>query len=160
LLVAGDAYCGFNPIYGQGITVAALEALILRRLLGTAEDRAAEDGAAEDSAAEDRAAEDRAAALARGYFQAAGKLVDEAWETSAASDLRFPEVEGERRRGAGLINAYGEKFRAAASVDPALGETFLRVANMADKPAKLLSPRTVLRVFRSAGKAVRAGRGK
>jgi 2-polyprenyl-6-methoxyphenol hydroxylase-like FAD-dependent oxidoreductase len=165
LLVAGDAYCGFNPIYGQGITVAALEALILRRLLGTAEDSAAEDSAvedsaAEDSAAEDSAAEDSAAGLARDYFQAAGKLVDEAWETSAASDLRFPEVEGERRRGAGLINAYGEKFRAAASVDPALGETFLRVANMADKPAKLLSPRTVLRVFRSAGKAVRAGRGK
>jgi 2-polyprenyl-6-methoxyphenol hydroxylase-like FAD-dependent oxidoreductase len=140
LLVIGDAYCGFNPIYGQGITVAALEALILRRLL--------------------RSTEDRAAGLARAYFQAAGKLVDEAWETSAASDLRFPEVEGERRRGAGLLNAYGEKFRAAASVDPALGETFLRVANMADKPAKLLSPGTVLRVFRSAGKAVRAGRGK
>ena len=150
LLVVGDAYCGFNPIYGQGITVAALEALILRRLLCTSEDRAAED----------RATEDRAAGLARDYFQAAGKLVDEAWETSAASDLRFPEVEGERRRGAGLVNAYGEKFRAAASVDPALGETFLRVANMADKPAKLLSPRTVLRVFRSAGKAVRAGREK
>jgi 2-polyprenyl-6-methoxyphenol hydroxylase-like FAD-dependent oxidoreductase len=150
LLVVGDAYCGFNPIYGQGITVAALEALILRRLLSTAEDRAAED----------RATGGSGAGLARDYFRAAGKLVDEAWETSAASDLRFPEVEGERRRGAGLINAYGEKFRAAASVDPALGETFLRVANMADKPAKLLSPRTVLRVFRSAGKAVRAGRGK
>ena len=98
------------------------------------------------------------AGLARDYFQAAGKLVAEAWETSASSDLRFPEVEGKRRRGAALINAYGEKFRAAASVDPALGETFLRVANMVDKPAKLLSPGTVLRVFRSAGKAVRAGR--
>jgi 2-polyprenyl-6-methoxyphenol hydroxylase-like FAD-dependent oxidoreductase len=155
LLVIGDAYCGFNPIYGQGITVAALEALILRRLLSTAEDRAAEDRAAED-----RAAEGSGAGLARDYFRVAGKLVDEAWETSAASDLRFPEVEGQRRRGAGLLNAYGEKFRAAASVDPALGETFLRVANMADKPAKLLSPGTVLRVFRSAGKAVRAGRGK
>jgi 2-polyprenyl-6-methoxyphenol hydroxylase-like FAD-dependent oxidoreductase len=150
LLVIGDAYCGFNPIYGQGITIAALEALILRRLLG----------ATEGSATEDRGTEGSSAGLARTYFQAAGKLVDEAWETSASSDLRFPEVEGRRRRGAGLINAYGEKFRAAASVDPALGETFLRVANMADKPAKLLSPGTVLRVFRSAGKAVRAGRGE
>jgi 2-polyprenyl-6-methoxyphenol hydroxylase-like FAD-dependent oxidoreductase len=150
LLVIGDAYCGFNPIYGQGITIAALEALILRRLLG----------ATEDSATEGRGTQGSSAGLARAYFQAAGKLVDEAWETSASSDLRFPEVEGRRRRGAGLINAYGEKFRAAASVDPALGETFLRVANMADKPAKLLSPGTVLRVFRSAGKAVRAGRGE
>jgi len=155
LLVIGDAYCGFNPIYGQGITIAALEALILRRLLG-----ATEGSATEGSATEGRGTEDSGAGLARAYFQAAGKLVDEAWETSASSDLRFPEVEGRRRRGAGLINAYGEKFRAAASVDPALGETFLRVANMADKPAKLLSPGTVLRVFRSAGKAVRAGRGE
>jgi 2-polyprenyl-6-methoxyphenol hydroxylase-like FAD-dependent oxidoreductase len=154
LLVVGDAYCGFNPIYGQGITVAALEALILRRLLSPTEDRAAQDRAAQDRAT------GGSAGLARAYFRAAGKLVDEAWETSAASDLRFPEVEGERRRGAGLLNAYGERFRAAASVDPALGETFLRVANMADKPTKLLSPGTVLRVFRSAGKAVRAGRGK
>jgi 2-polyprenyl-6-methoxyphenol hydroxylase-like FAD-dependent oxidoreductase len=155
LLVIGDAYCGFNPIYGQGITVAALEALILRRLLSPTEARATEARATEA-----RVTQDSSAGLARAYFQAAGKLVDEAWETSAASDLRFPEVEGERRRGASLLNAYGEKFRAAASVDPALGETFLRVANMADKPTKLLSPGTVLRVFRSAGKAVRAGRGK
>jgi 2-polyprenyl-6-methoxyphenol hydroxylase-like FAD-dependent oxidoreductase len=145
LLVVGDAYAGFNPIYGQGITIAALEALLLRRLVSATEGTGTQGGGA---------------GLARDYFQAAGKLVDEAWETSASSDLRFPEVEGKRRRGAGLINAYGEKFRAAASVDPALGETFLRVANMADKPAKLLSPGTVLRVFRSAGKAVRAGRGE
>jgi 2-polyprenyl-6-methoxyphenol hydroxylase-like FAD-dependent oxidoreductase len=150
LLVIGDAYCGFNPIYGQGITVAALEALILRRLLS----------AAEGSATEGRGADGRGAGLARDYFRAAGKLVDEAWETSAASDLRFPEVAGERRHGARLLNAYGERFRAAASVDPLLGETFLRVANMADQPAKLLSPGIVLRVFRSAGQAVRAGRGK
>jgi 2-polyprenyl-6-methoxyphenol hydroxylase-like FAD-dependent oxidoreductase len=134
LLVIGDAFCSLNPIYGQGITIAALEALILRGLL---------NGGAAD--------------LERDYFQAAGKLVGEAWETSASSDLRFPEVEGRRRPGAALINAYGEKFRAAASVDPALGETFLRVANMIDKPAKLLSPGNVLRVFRSARKAVRAG---
>ena len=86
LLVVGDAYCGFNPIYGQGITVAALEALILRRLLSPTEDRASQDRASQDRAT-------GGSASARADFRAAGKLVDEAWETSAASDLRFPEVE-------------------------------------------------------------------
>ena len=136
-LVIGDAFSSFNPIYGQGMTIAALEALTLRGLLS-----------------DPRAASPR---LERRYFRAVGKLVAEAWETSASSDLRFPEAEGDRRRGAALINAYGERYRAAASVDPVLGATFLRVANMIDKPAKLLSPGHVVRVFRSAGKAVRAG---
>ncbi len=137
LLVSGDAFSTFNPIYGQGMTVAALEALALRGLLS---DR--------------RAA---AAGLERRYFRAAGKLVAEAWETSASSDLRFPEIEGKRRPGSALLNRYLERYRAAAAVDPVLGETFLRVTNMTDKPAKLLSPGHVLRVFRSAGKAVRHG---
>jgi 2-polyprenyl-6-methoxyphenol hydroxylase-like FAD-dependent oxidoreductase len=136
LLVAGDALSSFNPIYGQGMTIAALEALTLRGLL-----RGPAPGPD----------------LERRYFRAVGKLVAEAWETSAASDLRFPEATGKRRPGAALINAYGERYRAAASVDPVLGETFLRVANMIDKPRRLLSPGHVLRVLRSAGKAVRTG---
>lgn len=136
-LVAGDAFSSFNPVYGQGMTIAALEALALRGLLGSPAAAAGD--------------------LERRYFRAAGKLVAEAWETSASSDLRFPEVKGKRRPGSALINAYSDKYRAAASVDPLLGRTFLRVANMIDKPTKLLSPGHVLRVFRSAGKAVRAG---
>jgi hypothetical protein len=83
--------------------------------------------------------------------------LDEAGMLAFADGLAFPGVEGKRRPGAALINAYGERYRAAASVDPVLGETFLRVANMIDKPAKLLSAGHVLRVFRSAGKVVRAG---
>jgi 2-polyprenyl-6-methoxyphenol hydroxylase-like FAD-dependent oxidoreductase len=146
LLVAGDAFSSFNPIYGQGVTIAALEALALRGLLSDPADDPA-NGAA-----------DGAADLERRYFGAAGQLVAAAWQTSASSDLRFPEVEGERRRGSRLLGAYGAAFRAAASVDPVLGTTFLRVANMLDKPTRLMAPDTVARVSRSAGKAVKAGR--
>jgi 2-polyprenyl-6-methoxyphenol hydroxylase-like FAD-dependent oxidoreductase len=133
-LVIGDALCGLNPIYGQGITVAALEALTLRRLLSP-------DGAAD---------------LPRAYFREVGQLLAEAWATAASADLRFREIAGKRPPGAGLINAYLVRYRAAASVDPVLGRTFLRVANMIDKPTRLLSPGHVLRVFLSAGKATRA----
>ena len=136
-LVSGDAFSSFNPVYGQGMTIAALEALALRGLLGGTAGRPAD--------------------LERRYFRAAGQLVAEAWQTSAANDLRFPEVPGKLSRAERLVGGYVDKYRAAASVDPVLGRTFLRVASMIDKPAKLLSPGHVLRVFRSAGKGVRAG---
>jgi 2-polyprenyl-6-methoxyphenol hydroxylase-like FAD-dependent oxidoreductase len=143
-LLIGDALCGLNPIYGQGITVAALEALTLRRMLGPG------GGAGSIGVAVP------AADLPRTYFREVGKLLAEAWATAAAADLRFPQVAGNRQPGSSLINAYMVKYRAAASVDPVLGRTFLRVANMIDKPTRLLSAGHVFRVFRSAGKATRA----
>lgn len=143
-LLIGDALCGLNPIYGQGITVAALEALTLRRMLGSS-------GGAGPAEAPVPAAD-----LPRTYFREVGKLLAEAWATAAAADLRFPQIAGKRPPGSGLINAYMVKYRAAASVDPVLGRTFLRVANMMDKPTRLLSAGHILRVFRSAGKATQA----
>ena len=130
-LVAGDALSCLNPVYGQGMTIAALEALALKALLAA--------GVTEG--------------LPRRYFRATGKLVAEAWSTSAIGDLRFPEAEGKRRPVDRLINAYLERYRAAASVDATLGTAFLRVANTIDPPTRLLSPGRVVRVFRSARKA-------
>jgi hypothetical protein len=112
----------FNPVYGQGLTVAALEALALREPLSGPP--AASSG------------------LGRRYFRAAAEVVAEAWEASASNDLRSPDVEGERRRGTALIDAYGDRYRVAASVDPVLGTTFLRVANMIDKPDAPCRPAT------------------
>jgi 2-polyprenyl-6-methoxyphenol hydroxylase-like FAD-dependent oxidoreductase len=130
-LVAGDALSCFNPVYGQGMTIAALEALALKRLL----EAGVTDG------------------LPRRYFRATGKLVAQAWSTSAIGDLRFPEAEGKRRPADRIINAYLERYRAAAAVDATLGTAFLRVANTIDPPTRLLSPGRVARVFRSARKA-------
>jgi 2-polyprenyl-6-methoxyphenol hydroxylase-like FAD-dependent oxidoreductase len=126
-LVMADALCSFNPIYGQGMTVAALEALLLRRLLAEDTDH-----------------------LARRFFAGAARLIDGPWSIAVGTDLRFPEVAGRRSPKVRFVNAYVHQLHVAAVADPVLGAAFLRVLNLVDPPIRLLAPGIVLRVLRGA----------
>lgn len=135
-LVVADALCSFNPIYGQGMTVAALEALLLRRLL-------AEDAdAAKDAKNADR--------LARRFFTGAARVIDGPWSIAVGTDLRFPQVIGRRSPKVRFVNAYVHQLHVAAVADPVLGAAFLRVLNLVDPPTRLLKPPIVLRVLRGS----------
>jgi 2-polyprenyl-6-methoxyphenol hydroxylase-like FAD-dependent oxidoreductase len=144
-LVVADALCSFNPIYGQGMTVAALEALLLRRLLA--------DGVASGV--------DDTAQLARRFFAGAAKVIDGPWSIAVGTDLRFPEVAGRRSPKVRFVNAYVHRLHVAATADEVLGAAFLRVLNLVDPPTRLLAPRIVLRVLRGSlnRRAVRAPAG-
>ncbi|SCF04166.1 2-polyprenyl-6-methoxyphenol hydroxylase [Micromonospora chaiyaphumensis] len=126
-LVMGDALCSFNPVYGQGMTVAALEAHLLGTLLRRGDDR-----------------------LARRFFRRAARVIDGPWSISVGTDLRFPGVTGRRTPAVRFVNAYVNRLHAAATADPALGAAFLRVLNLIDPPARLLAPGVALRVLRGA----------
>ncbi|WP_067480537.1 FAD-dependent oxidoreductase [Nocardia amamiensis] len=132
-LVVADALCSFNPVYGQGMTVAALEALLLQQVLAAGMDD-----------------------LARRFFRKAAKHIDGPWTIATGGDLRFPEAEGKRTVMMKLINAYLARFYVAAETDPILGTAFLRVANLIDPPSRLLAPGIMLRMLRSQFRAVAA----
>ncbi len=124
-LVFADALCSLNPVYGQGITVAAVQALLLRRLLA-------------------RGGRHR---LARRFFRRAARVIDAPWSIAVGTDLRFPGVTGRRTRKVRFVNAYLSRLHAAAAHDVALGAAFLRVINLIDPPARLLGPGVMLRVL-------------
>jgi 2-polyprenyl-6-methoxyphenol hydroxylase-like FAD-dependent oxidoreductase len=126
LLVVGDAVCSFNPIYGQGMTMAAIEAMILRECLH----RGDRD-------------------LPRRFFRASAKKLVVAWQTAVGSDLALPEVVGPRPVSMRMTNAYMERVLTAAETDPVVVEQFLRVVGMIDSPARLLHPSVVLRIARA-----------
>jgi 2-polyprenyl-6-methoxyphenol hydroxylase-like FAD-dependent oxidoreductase len=132
-LVIGDAICGFNPIYGQGMSVAAREALALRECL--------RDGPTE---------------LGSRFRAQTEVIVDIPWQIAVGSDLRFPEVEGPRTAKIRLINAYLTRLHIAAATDPQVGQAFLRVVNLMDRPERLLRPAIARRVLHGRRRPRRA----
>jgi 2-polyprenyl-6-methoxyphenol hydroxylase-like FAD-dependent oxidoreductase len=125
LLVLGDAICSFNPAYGQGMTVAALQAQALGDCLreGTTD-------------------------LARRYFRAAAKPIGVAWQFAVGGDLSLPEVEGHRPMALRLSNRYVDRLQTVAETDVAVAEQFIRVVGLLDPPAALLRPKMLLRAAR------------
>ena len=123
LLVCGDAVSSFNPVYGQGMTVAALDAIAMRDCLR----RGVQD-------------------LPRRYFRTAAKSIGLAWRMAAASDLSFPEVEGRRSLSTRVTNRCADWVLAACAADTVVAERFFRVNNFIDSPVHLLHPAFVSRL--------------
>lgn len=128
-LVIGDAVASFNPIYGQGMSVAALEALELHHALAT-------DGQEN---------------LAARYFDRIADTVDMAWNLAVGSDHQFPQTEGPKPRGSDVLNWYLSRFLQKAQTDPKLSDAFRRVQFMEKPPTTLLYPSLIWRVFKPMG---------
>ena len=127
LLVTGGALSALNPVYGQGITVAALQAVALRRML------------AGDAAPD-----------ARRYFRQMARVIDAPRNTAVGADRGVPGVSGQRTLSARLNNAYIPRLHAAAAADQELAAAFIRVAGLADPPLAPMRPDQVARVLTAA----------
>jgi hypothetical protein len=127
LLVTGDAVCSFNPIYAQGMTVAGMETLTLRKHL------------------------DSPALNALEFFAEISGQIASPWEFSATADLGYAGVEGQRTDQINMINQFITGLQAAAVHDPVLTDAFLRVAGLVDEPMALMNPDIQQRVMQQAG---------
>jgi 2-polyprenyl-6-methoxyphenol hydroxylase-like FAD-dependent oxidoreductase len=130
-LVLGDALCSFNPIYGQGMTVAALEAEAL-------------DGTMAALEAEGRGLE----VLPHAFFGAAARTIRAPWRLAVGEDFRFSSVAGPKPSGTRLFNWYAGKVYQAANADQEVCRAFLRMTNLTSPPWTLLRPGIARRVIR------------
>jgi 2-polyprenyl-6-methoxyphenol hydroxylase-like FAD-dependent oxidoreductase len=136
LLVIGDAISSFNPAYGQGMSVAALEAQALSGCLERGTDQ-----------------------LTKRYFRAIRGPVGVAWDLAVGSDLALPDVAGPRPLSVRLSNAWVDRLLAVAEHDTHVAERFGAVADLLAPPATLFAPGIVWRVLAGGRRRPRRRKG-
>ena len=130
-LVMGDAMCSFNPIYGQGMTVSAMEADLLDRCLAAA------------------SRQDRPRGIFRAFFDGAAKVIDNPWMIAVGGDFLYAGVEGKKALGTDLINWYVGHAHNATHRDPAVATALIQVLMLLKAPSSLFHPRVVLQVLKT-----------
>ena len=116
----GDAVASFNPTFGQGMTMASLQANHLLRALQSTDD------------------------LARQLNRATAKTTDPVWMTNGIGDITFHHADG------GTIpwwwrpsGALFDRLLRAAETEPVLAEWFLRRFSLLDRLDMVPPPRII-----------------
>jgi 2-polyprenyl-6-methoxyphenol hydroxylase-like FAD-dependent oxidoreductase len=126
LLVLGDALCSFNPVYGQGMTVAAVEAEALAQTLSQVPDLQATPWEAT-------------------FQRRLESMLFIPWFMSTTEDQRNRRLQNPRLH-TRVLHAYFDLVLKGAVRDPVLHVMFLRVMHMMSSPFSLLSPWAAARV--------------
>ncbi len=136
-LVFGDAISSFNPRYGQGMSVAALQAEQLREALTNP-----------------------LPTLAASFFSRTARVIATPWTIAATNDLRLQEAQGRRSLRSRVLHWYMARIQRAAHRDPEVALAFHRVANLLAVPASLMHPHIALRVLGSHFRSHRRAEGR
>lgn len=124
LLVCADALASFNPTFGQGITVAAKQAVLLRDLCRRVP----------------------LLELGQAFFREAAPLVDVAWHASVGPAFSYPSVVGRPTLKMRLANAYLPRVIAKAHEDVQVATALLKVMQFLAPPSTLFAPPMLLRL--------------
>jgi 2-polyprenyl-6-methoxyphenol hydroxylase-like FAD-dependent oxidoreductase len=128
-VVVGDAACSFNPVYGQGMACAALQAAALGDALHHLGPGAAE--------------------LPSLFHRRAARIIDAPWAIAVGADFLHPQTTGPKARGTDVANRYVMNLARATHVSLPLARTFNLVLNLVEPPSALIRPRTVAQVVRA-----------
>ncbi|MET9708336.1 FAD-dependent monooxygenase [Streptomyces griseus] len=129
LIALGDAVCAFNPIYGQGMSVAAMDALLLRDTLQSYARKGSLDG------------------LSRDYQHRLARLTRWPWIMSTTADWGWAK-EKDAPWASRIAQWYVGRWHKLVPTDPWMFRHFARSMNMVTGPTALLHPRLVLGVLK------------
>jgi 2-polyprenyl-6-methoxyphenol hydroxylase-like FAD-dependent oxidoreductase len=133
-IVMGDAVCAFSPVYGQGMSVAAIEAKTLDTCLREQQSWTGNH---------------HPTSFPQRFQQAIAKEIKTAWMLSTGEDLRYPETEGHRSLGTRLFNWYIRRVIGLTASHPLVAAAFFQVWHLLKPLKSLFEPRIVWAVLSS-----------
>jgi hypothetical protein len=128
LVALGDAVCGFNPVYGQGMTVAAMAAVELGVMLA--------------------ASGDNNSGIGQSFQKKYPKIVEPAWLLATSADLEWLGNEKATSLPERLAGWYMPKLLDTIPSDRLVHKTFIQVQNLVVPPMSLFQPSIAWRVLR------------
>jgi 2-polyprenyl-6-methoxyphenol hydroxylase-like FAD-dependent oxidoreductase len=128
LLVTGDAACAFNPVYGQGMSTAAVGAVTLSECLR-------------------RHGAESLDGLAAAFQKKLAKANSRAWLLATGEDYRYAEAEGPPGRVTRMIHGYLDRVIAVATRSPSVRLRLMEVLHLIRSPASLCSPGVAVRAL-------------
>lgn len=120
-LVVGDAHCRFDPVFGQGISVAAMEALELQNCL-------------KDSTYLDKG-------FTKTFHKRISKLIATPWDMAITEAFRHPNINGDRPAIQPIKQWYSKKVYQLSAFDPEVYLRLARVMNLIRTPLHLFHPK-------------------
>jgi 2-polyprenyl-6-methoxyphenol hydroxylase-like FAD-dependent oxidoreductase len=121
-VVLGDAISSFNPVYGQGMSSAALQVRALQQLLNDRANGLQADGLA---------------GLGAAYFPKAAEVIASPWILAASSDFVYPQTTGERPPNMQEAARYFAALDSLVTEDPAVHRILVEVFQLARPLADL-----------------------
>ncbi|HEV3497779.1 MAG TPA: pyridine nucleotide-disulfide oxidoreductase, partial [Actinomycetes bacterium] len=122
----------FNPIYGQGMTIAAMTALALDHIL-----------------AEHPRRSGAGPLLNAKHFQRqVARTSAGAWTMATTEDLRYPWTQGGRLDlPTRIMHRYADRVLEVANGNPVVNTAFVNVVNLRHRQTSLFRPRVLLPVL-------------
>ncbi|MDJ0840608.1 MAG: FAD-dependent monooxygenase [Acidobacteriota bacterium] len=133
LLVMGDALCCFDPVFGQGMSVAAKEARLLKKCL---EQSRGLDG------------------LPRTFYRGVKPIVAVPWLLVSSEAMRFPQLRAYRPFYMPVLQWYTQQVFKASGTDAGVYSDFLQLLNLESGPEVLFKPRVIRGVLKAAFKQI------
>ncbi|MFJ5762023.1 NAD(P)/FAD-dependent oxidoreductase [Neobacillus sp. NPDC093182] len=128
LLLIGDTICRIDPVFGQGMSIAILEALSLQKLLQT--------GARQKVSA--------------AFHKKAAKIISPIWNMVITEDFRYSATTGKRPFGLSIQQWYAKNIFLLSSQNQEVYDAFVKVMNLVRPITTLMTPSIIKSVLSHA----------